>query len=118
MNTVNYDIVLNQGADFNLSLLWKVTTGEVANLTGYTARMKLKEHKSDTSPIINGSFTTSNYITLGDEEGTILISVPGAITETYIFRRVYYDLELINSNTGSITRLLEGKIILSLEVTD
>jgi len=113
MKTAYQDLTMNQGATFLLRLLWKDSEGAIANLTGYTARMKLKESKGGT---LIDSYVSGSEITLGGTTGLITISVLASVTEGYSFRRAYYDLELVSGTT--VIRLLEGKIILSTEVTD
>ena len=37
-----YDITIEQGATFRLSLVWKDSSNVPVNLTGYTARMQVR----------------------------------------------------------------------------
>lgn len=109
-----YDIVIEQGADFLLTLTWRDQNYNPINLTAYTARMKVKETKDSTTTLI--SLTSSSGIILGGALGTIAIAITAANTATYTFETAVYDLELIDGS-GVVTRLLEGSCTLSREVT-
>lgn len=108
-----YDITIEQGATFALTLTWLDTDGVTPiNLTGYTARMKIKKSVGGTEI---ASLTNASGITLGGVAGTIAILIADTATAAYTFKRAVYDLELVNGST--VTRLIEGNVILSREVT-
>lgn len=108
-----YNIVCPQGSTFNQQLTWNIDNAPV-DLTGYTARMQVRE--KHISNVYNLNLTTENGgITLGDEEGTIFITVSAADTSEIIAKEYVYDLEL--DSGGEVTRLIEGKFIVTPEVT-
>ena len=108
-----YNIVCPQGSTFNQQLTWNIDNAPV-DLTGYTARMQVRE--KHISNVYNLNLTTENGgITLGDEEGTISITVSAADTSEIIAKEYVYDLEL--DSGGEVTRLIEGKFIVTPEVT-
>jgi hypothetical protein len=111
----NFDITINQGATFELTITWKDSAGTAINLTGYTARMQVRETYSSTSSIV--SLTSSSGITLGGSAGTIAIVISATTTAalTAPFSGVY-DLELANAG-GVVTRLLQGAATVTPEVT-
>lgn len=115
-NLNRYDLEIKQGATLALVATWKDNSGTAINLTGYTARLAVRESYSSTSTIL--SLTTSNGgISLGGSAGTITLSASATTTAalTAPFSGVY-DLELI-SGGGVVTRLLEGAATVSPEVT-
>ena len=90
------------------------------NLTGYTARMQIRrtlESTGDpmlslTSPTVNG-----NGITVMDgANNAISINMTAATTADLDYSGVY-DLEIVKTSTGAVSRLIQGTITLSLEVT-
>lgn len=110
-----YEILINQGADFVLTLTWNGSNGTPMNLTGYTARMMIKNSPEDVAPLIE--LTTENgRITLGGALGTIALEISAYDTADLTFTNALYDLELI-SPTGFVTRLLQGPAVLSPEIT-
>jgi len=110
-----FNITINQGATFELTITWKDSTGAAINLTGYGARMQVRETYSSTSSIV--SLTNGSGITLGGSAGTIAIVISATTTAalTAPFSGVY-DLELVSAG-GVVTRLLQGAATVSPEVT-
>jgi len=110
-----FDITINQGATFELTITWKDSAGTAINLTGYTARMQVRETYSSSSTII--SLTSGSGITLGGAAGTVAILISATTTAalTAPFSGVY-DLELVSAG-GVVTRLLQGAATVSPEVT-
>jgi hypothetical protein len=110
-----YDITIEQGATFRLSLVWKDSSNVPVNLTGYTARMQVRRSYTDT--VIQLAMTTeSGSITLGGSAGTINVVSAATATKDIAARAGVYDLELMSSN-GVVTRLVEGKVTVKPEVT-
>ena len=108
------DFTIEQGATFNLLLTWKIN-GTPVNLTGYTARLAARVDVEDTEVIL--SLTTSNGgITLGGSAGTISLDQTATQTTLLPAGTYVYDLELIASNS-TVTRLVQGELLISPEVT-
>lgn len=109
-----YDVVIEQGATFSLSLTYKDSTGAAINLTGFTARSKFKTSFSGTAV---ASLTSASGITLGGAAGTIVIVISASDTAAITAPSSgVYDLEIVSSG-GVVTRLLEGKYTVTPEVT-
>lgn len=107
------DFTIEQGATFNLLMTWKIDNVAV-NLTGYTARLQARVDVEDTETVL--SLTTGSGITLGGALGTI--SLDRTATETAVLPtgEFVYDLEL-QSGGGVVTRLVQGQLTISAEVT-
>ena len=109
-----YDITIEQGATFQMNLTWKDSTGAAVNITGYTARMQVRENYEAESTLV--SLTSSGGdIVLGGALGTIVITIGASVTQLLQLDEAVYDLELVNGAT--VTRLLQGKATVSREVT-
>lgn len=110
-----FDITINQGATFELTVTWKDSAGTAINLTGYSARMQVRETYSSASTVV--SLTNGSGITLGGAAGTIAILISATTTAalTAPFSGVY-DLELVSAG-GVVTRLLQGAATVTPEVT-
>lgn len=109
------DLYIEQGATYNQPIVWKDSSGVAVNLTGYTARMQVRKTISATTPII--TLTTENgRITLGGANGTITLNITATDTAALEQFAGVYDLEL-QSYSGFVTRLLEGQVTVSKEVT-
>lgn len=115
MAAAAYDITIEQGTTFRLSLIWKDSEGDPVNLTGYTARMQMRRRHSATEKILD--LTTQNgAIALGGAAGTIEVTVPATATDDISVRSGVYDLELVSAS-GVVTRLIEGGVTVTPEVT-
>lgn len=109
-----YNMVCPQGSTFNQELTYTINTLNV-NLSGYIAKMQIREKHTSTSALL--TLTTENGgIVLGGSNGTISINIPSSTTTGFIAKEYVYDLELTSSN-NTVTRLIEGKFIVTPEVT-
>ena len=109
------DIFIEQGATFRMNLVWKDSNEVPVNLTGYTARMQIRRTYNNPSTLLSLS-TANGAIALGGSAGTITIVGAATMTDDMASRLGVYDLEL-QSADGTVTRLLEGKVTISPEVT-
>jgi hypothetical protein len=118
------DICIFQGATFNQTLFYE--TGEPSapvNLTGYSAKMHIRSKPESKALILELSTTTgggNGRITLGTNgdftTGAINLFISSTDTGNLsICDKAVYDLEL---TVGSVvTRILQGNVIISPEVT-
>ena len=109
----SYNFTIEQGATFNLLMTWKIDNVAV-NLTGYTARLQARSDVDETETIL--SLTTGAGITLGGAAGTITLDQTATQTALLPKGEYVYDLEL-QSSGGVVTRLLQGELNISAEVT-
>lgn len=108
------DLTIEQGATFTYNLTWRDGTGAIKALgSGWTARMQIRETVSSSTTL--ASLTNTSGITLASTGPNIVISLSATDTAALSFSNAYYDLELVNS--GTVYRVLEGKVTLSKEVT-
>jgi hypothetical protein len=108
-----YNFTIEQGATFNLLMTWRIDNVPV-NLTGYTARLQARIDVDETDTIL--SLTTGAGITLGGAAGTISLDQTATQTALLPKGEYVYDLEL-QSSGGVVTRLLQGELNISAEVT-
>jgi len=110
--TLNFTI--EQGATFNLLLTWEIDSVPV-NITNWTARLAARVDVEDSEVIL--SLTTSNGgITLGGAAGTISLNQTATQTALLPAGTYVYDLELVSA-VGAVTRLVQGELNISPEVT-
>jgi hypothetical protein len=113
MKPGKYNFVCPQGATFAKQLTWEIDDDPV-DLTTYTARMQVREKYTSANAIFN--LTTENGgITLGGLDGTIDLEISSSATAGAVAKEYVYDLELVSSSV--VTRLIEGKFIVTPEVT-
>ena len=109
------NLTIEQGATFLLTLFYQDDTGAPANLTGSTARMKLR--KNSHSGQVAVELTTENgRINIVGIAGEINLTISAADTAAMADHDSgVYDLELV---TGEVVeRLIEGTYTVSPEVT-
>ena len=111
----SFDFTIEQGATFNLAMTWKIDTVPV-NLTNWTARLQARVDVEDTEVILSLTTDAGGGITLGGAAGTIVLSRNATQTALLQVGQFVYDLELI-SGVSSVTRLLQGQLTISAEVT-
>lgn len=111
-----YDLTIEQGTTWTLSLLWKTSAGATVDLTGYTARMQVRHRIGDPDPPLLNLTSENGGITLGGAAGTLALVATPTQTDALSTRTGVYDLE-VQSPTGVVTRLLQGCVSISPEVT-
>jgi len=108
------NLVIYQGATFSKEFVWQLG-GTPVDLAGYTALMDIRADIDSETPIITLS-TADDTIVLEEEAGKIIIQIAAQDTENLQFSRAVYDLELYSPD-GIVTRLIQGSVTLSKEVT-
>jgi hypothetical protein len=104
-----YNIVAEQGATFNLN--FRVETDGVAwNLSDYTFAMQVRRSSSSSTTLLN--ITSATMTSLGH----VSVTVPAATMSDVPAGRWVYDIELTSSG-DEVTRILEGRFIVSPQVT-
>jgi hypothetical protein len=124
MAAARYSFTIEQGATTNIQITWQDESGSV-NLSGYGARMQMRP--SATSETIYLSLSSSLQTDgtglnmsgsdglTAVQSGSIGIYISAATSSLLNFDTAYYDLEMVNGN--EVTRLLEGQVKLSKNVT-
>lgn len=86
------------------------------SLAGFSARMTIKNRIGGTVLATLTSGAPDNRIALDDTNHTITLTISAVDTAAFTFTSGVYDLELV-SPTGTVTRLYQGSIKISREVT-
>jgi hypothetical protein len=115
MAAATYDFEIEQGATLLKPIVWKDSSGEPVNLTNYTARMQVRQSVSSADVLLELS-TSNGKISLAPSTGTITLIFSATTTAAIAWKRGKYDLEL-TSGDGTVTRLIEGQISVSQEIT-
>jgi len=120
-----YSFVVEQGATTNIQINWTDASGSAIDLTGYHARMQIRPavESSEIFLSLSSSLQSDNTgINLSGsnfntplQSGSLAIYISAASSSLLNFGEAFYDLEL--ERQGEVTRLLEGKIKLSKNVT-
>lgn len=110
-----YNIKIEAGATFTRTIVWRDSDGNIMDLNGFTARMQIRQQR--TSSVVSLEATTENgKIVINGDDGEIVITFSATETSELTISAGVYDLELISSE-DVVTRLLEGSVSVSPEVT-
>lgn len=115
-NTNVYDILVDQGATLLRSIGLKSSAKQVVPLTGYTGRMNIRE-KTNSSSVILLLTTENGGIEINAIAGTVLIIGTPAQTAAIAPGKYVHDLEIIETSTGIVTKIIQGNLTVRAEVT-
>ena len=110
-----YNIVTDQGSTFTRTLTWKDSGDSPVDLTGYTARMQVREDWKSDTPLVLELTTSNGRISLGGVAGTITLSISAADMTEVTAKTFVYDLEMVLGTT--VSRLVQGSFTIRPEVT-
>lgn len=122
-----YSFVIEQGATTNFEIQYKDSNNNPVDLTGYSGKMMIRSNYADQNPTtyavlssslaVDGTglnFSGSNGNT-PPTSGSIGIYISAASSSAFTFNTARYDLEITSGSV--VTRILEGQVNLSQEVT-
>ena len=111
-----YNLQIYRGSTFDKVITWKDQNKVLINLTGWKARLHMRATIDAVNPFL--TLTTENGgITLGGAAGTITFLAAASVTSAITLTQGVYDLELVAPDGVTVTRLLEGFVFISPEVT-
>ena len=105
-----YNFTLEQGATFSREITVQ-DSGSAMNLTGYTPRMQMRSTHDSSTIALTFTATVSNAA-----QGKISLTATDTLTSAVEEGIYVYDLE-IESGGGTVTRLMEGNVTVTPEVT-
>lgn len=111
----DYPVTCKQGSKFTRVFTYKPDGTNAANLTGYTARMQVRENLEASATVVDAT-TENGMIALGGAAGTITITIAHTVTAAFRVGTHRYDLELINPSSEP-DRLFAGDFKVTREVT-
>jgi hypothetical protein len=115
MATTRLDITVNQGSAFKLNIQALNSDKTVMDLTGYLARMQVRESPESVSVLMSAT-TEDGGITINSPGGVVMINISAALTTLMVWNTGVWDLE-IYTDAANVIRLVKGFASLSQEVT-
>ena len=106
-----YDIVVDQGSDFSIQIQIE-QDGSNVNLSTHSARAQLRPTPSSNTKTADFTCTISD-----STNGVIKMDLTNSTTANISAGKYYYDLELVNTSTSTVTRLIQGVARVTQEVT-
>ena len=110
-----YNITMDQGAQWTLTVVYDNNNGTPIDLTGYTARMQIRNKLSDTTYLLD--MTTENgRIILNNSVKTIELKITATDTTAITWTSGVYSLELLSAGVV-VSTLMNGTVTVKQEVT-
>ena len=113
---VTYNTVIDQGADWYINFTYENPAGTPVNLTGYTAALQIRTSPLAATAVLSLT-SPSGGITITGATGLIACHATAVQTAAIINGRYAYDIEITAPSTGIITRLVQGTVDVSAQVT-
>jgi len=112
--TATRNLTINKGTTFGLSFVLS-KDGNLADLSGYTARSAIKESYDSTDDLVYMS-TSNQMITIELDTAEVVMNIPEKITRRIPVALGVYDIELISS-TGQTAQIIKGTVTFNDQVT-
>ena len=104
------NLVIDQGSTFSVTISVLDADGNTVDLTNYTGAAQMRKHYTSNT-------ATAFTVTLGGANGTVSLAMNAATTSNVTSGRYVYDVEITDTNTLSITRIIEGIVTVTPQVT-
>jgi len=109
------NIKIKKGSTYIHTFTYVNSAGVAIDLTGYTARMQIRETIENVATVYSG--VSGGDITMGGVAGTVTLSIPAATTAAWVFASGVYDIE-IESPAGIVIGLVGvSRVTVTPEVT-
>ena len=105
------NLFVDQGADYSNIITVASTTGAPLDLTGYTVKSQMRKSYTSTTAY---DFTASIYDAVN---GKVRLQLNPTQSEAIIPGRYLYDVEITTPNGLSKTRVIEGIVTVTPEIT-
>lgn len=108
-------VKIKKGTTYEHVFTYVNSAGVAVNVTGYTARMQIRETVDAVAYIYQA--LSGGDITVGGADGKITLSIPATTTAAWTFASGVYDVEII-SPTGKVIGLVGvSRVTTTPEVT-
>lgn len=121
MHDRKHDIDIDQGQTFEETVLYRDSSGNAVDLTGYTAKMQIRSAfgVGDADVDISTTPNDDGSITIDAEAGKLTLLIKAAKTAELEAEYIgVYDLVITAADTITKYRLLEGKATVVPGVTE
>jgi hypothetical protein len=124
MPAATYDILVEQGATYRMSLIYGRKTGALDSdgneiitpydLTGAVARLQVRQRRG--SEVLISATSINGGITIDVPTGKLVVSFSKAATNNLTMSRARYDLE-VEYPSGDVVRIVQGAVKISGNIT-
>lgn len=110
-------LCISQGSDYDHTFVYTEKDGVTPiDITGFTVRMKFRPDYDDATILYEATTALGQFTIPNGIDGEIELSIPNADTTAWAFDEAVYDIEIV-SPTSKVTRILQGVVVITPEVT-
>ena len=107
------NLTVDQGTSFTSDVTVKDANGNAFDLSGYTANAKMAKGFASTRT----RTTITTTIAAQATTGVVTLSLSSTVTAGLDAERYVYDLEITQTSSGNVTRVIEGIITVRPQVS-
>ena len=107
---IKANLTVDQGTTFTTTLNLTDSSDIPINLDNYTYSAQLRKHFTSSN---STSFTVSG----GGNTGILTLALSANATSNLTFGRYVYDVEITETSSGAVTRVVEGIVTVTPNVT-
>jgi len=116
-NVTKVNMYIPQGTTYGHNFLYRQESDDsIIVLSAYTARLHIREKVSSTTTLYEATTDDDDGLTINGSQGEVSLEIPAAITAAWTWTKAVYDLEIVSA-FGKVSRIAEGNVKVSLEVT-
>lgn len=104
------NIIIDQGTTFTTTVNLTDENGDALDLTDYTGASQMRKHYTSSNSV---AFAVS----LGGVTGVITLGLTSAQTANLTAGRYVYDVEVTHTPSNTVSRIIEGIVTVSPNVT-
>ena len=105
------NLSVDQGSDFSAEVVVEDSSGDVANLSGYTGAGQIRKTYSSTA------YTAFGVTVTNAGNGVLTLTLANGVTNAMKAGRYVYDVEITKTSDGEVTRVVEGQVTINPGVT-
>jgi hypothetical protein len=116
MGAAEYNLNIDQGSSYNLTLVYKDKDKNVIPITNWCARMIITTSDNQVITYKSGTSNSEYKMYIEGVNGKIVLMLPALTTNNFTFKSAKYDLELesddifYTSGGQYVTRIMYGSI--------
>lgn len=110
------NLKINQGETYRHTLYWRNDQDQAVDLTNFIARMHVRSKVDSPDVLLELTTENSGIVISNPVNGEFKLYIPATLTAAITWTAGVYDLEMVAPN-NDVTRLIEGKVAVTKEVT-
>lgn len=109
MAVTRYDLIVDQGSDYERTFPVLGPGGQTQDITGWTVSGQIRDSYAPTAALLQ-------TLTVTVSGSNVVLQIPKTVSRDWTWRLARYDVE-ITTPGGATTRFLEGSVVVHPEIT-